>query len=108
MNIDIALLPETVFLWIGLRIFKLIQVMHMQLILFIQHKLIESADVRQGITFDVIEYNAYSIVGNINLIGSRILLPKRLRIKHIDCIIIEVLPDDGRIRNLYYIGSTKL
>ena len=95
MNIDIALLPETVFLWICLRIFKFIQVMHMQLILFIQHKLIESADVRQGITFDAIEYNAYSIVGNINLIGSWILLPKRLRIKHIDCIIIEVLPDNG-------------
>ena len=45
MNIDIAFLPETVFLWIGLRIFKFIQVMHMQLILFIQHKLIESAEV---------------------------------------------------------------
>ena len=95
MNIDIAFLPETVFIWIGLRIFKFIQVMHMQLILFIQHELIESADVRQGITFDVIEYNAYSRVGNIDLIGSRILLPKRLRIKHIDCIIIEVLPDNG-------------
>ena len=95
IDIDIALLPETVFLWICLRIFKFIQVMHMQLILFIQHELIESADVRQGITFDVIEYNAYSRVGNIDLIGSRILLPKRLRIKHIDCIIIEVLPDNG-------------